>query len=1023
MSTDDGRPPGYGDIPTNPTITITSPAPTTPINLPSLPYPSMSSSSPGDSPCGTDKICDCIGESINSIAASQRLIAQTLYDRLGKVCDQIDGCIDQISSKLKAKWERGVKTCDECKSMVRNGMSGTIEFALACAGSCIGEATQQCSPGHTRADGITCSGCGQAPCCCDLGQCVPCDEPEQPKRKYQGWCDPITKLTVVTREGDPSPGPTYIPGPLTDTEEVAFEQAATYCRSDTQPPIQGTPPRFPTPQPSSQFCSIADYANGNAQSKIGSGVGLANNLAGAYDFQNALGSIGVAGISPSSIGNILVGLFRSQASTPALITSDFSDLLAKMSGCDSPGYRNAIASLASFSNLQKTLGANFDEFLEPIRYAMRSMCTYRMLSPDQAMAGYLANSVTDSELATYWAIGGYCPNELRAAKYASKSKPVPQQLGMMRLRELISPSEYLNGMREVGYTDQHVVDKLFQLHQQPPTMTDIIRFMVRDADDPSIEFWPESDRLFEQKYQATLKKWAKWQGVPDEVAKYAWRAHWTIPAPTQLFEFWHRLRKNPQFGGEAKVLERIKSAMVQQDILPFWHDYYLAVSFRPMGRVDIRRAFNIGSVTEQELPGLFGQIGYSDDVADKLTKFSVKLRDQSAIGHRAVKLYNKFLMTRAESVAAMQQDGLPEEVANRALSMSEGAFISSPYSAAFIRGDLSKDDLLAKLTAHGVTANNADRIAVLLALRKTSHWAVHSYITGSIDTGEATQVMTNDGLEPAIISHLIEKANRTVDDGFIAQCQRGIKRRYLLGDLTADESRTELVARGTTTERAAKMVGWWDCEKLSNGKQVFAAKLCKWLSDGIINAAEFIKRLGRIGYSGETANLMLSDCLGSISAKRLAQAQKDAKSQEMEARKAAQIATRTAAGEQRRLNALQTARSKAAKVRQGRDKQLYAAAENMMKKGGMSFADSIAFVKEGLQELNATYGLPVDESLQVLVVATENWDGEDTATLGASMNELANTINNPSLAPPLEDVYVPPISSGAIQPSAPTRPL
>src|SRR6201999_655363 len=184
----------------------------------------------------------------------------------------------------------------------------------------------------------------------------------------------------------------------------------------------------------------------------------------------------------------------------------------------------------------------------------------------------------------------YCPDALKDYLFAAKAKPVPIQLAMMRRREIISPSEYYSGMRHLGYLEQQTSENLFRLTEQLPPLSEIIRYMVRDADDEKLVQQFGLDTGFTDKFAKQLKQWAKDQGVPEIVAQYSWRAHWTIPSPGQLFTFWHRLRYNPQFGGKEKLLADIKAALVQQDILPYWHDAYLAVSFHPLTRVDARRA-------------------------------------------------------------------------------------------------------------------------------------------------------------------------------------------------------------------------------------------------------------------------------------------------------------------------------------------------------------------------------------------------------------------------------------------------
>lgn len=966
-------------------------------------YPSIPSFDVGG--CA-NSVCDCIGDAVNSIAQSQYRIANLLDQRLGKLCDNIDQCIDQIAEKLKAKWEKGQKTCDECKSMALSGAAGTIEYAIACANSCQAEAKKSCSPGSGAVDGDICTGCGESPCCCKQGSCVPCPEEEKPKKGFQGWCNPINGLVVVTAEGAGPPSPEYIPGPLETTEQVAYEAAVRYCSQRNQqinPPVN-VPPL--TADSASQICNINDYVSGQAAANLGAGVGLANRLGGAAQFLNAIGGVGFAGISVDSVGGILEGISRGLLSTPMGMVQDFSNLLGKMTGCTNETYVNMIKSLSSFAAIQQRMGADFSELLTPFWYALRQSCPFKLLSPDQATAAFMANQITKAQLKTYWSIQGYCPSEVDRNLLASRSKPIPAQLSMMRLRGLITYDEYQSGMRQLGYLETSVTEQLHSLYQQLPPMSEIIRYMVRDAADEGLVAQFGLDDLFAAKYTGQLKKWGEQQGIPEELAKFSWRAHWIIPAPGQLFEMYHRLRKDPQYGGETAFLKIIKDALAQQDIAPYWQDKFIAISFRPMGRVDIRRAFNIGAIQEKELPDLYAQLGYSDDVAAKQTKFSVKLRDISALSHKAIKLWLSMAITRNEASTRMVNDGLPQTVVDQALADSEIHFESSPMAQAFVKGVIDKGQLVGILSSFGVSNNGQGIVTRKLRYKRTKHPAIKKYELGLMTGSQARDLMTGDGMDTDIVDTILSDIADIQDEKSLQRCINGIRRRYVTGDLDQSQADNELQQRGISPQRSGQFVSYWNCEKSSYGKAIPATTLCKWLSLGGIQPQDFVKRLINIGYSPANANLMLSDCLTNINDKRLKLAQKEAKDQELAARRAATQANKLAAAAQRSVVQLAKARKKQAQIRQGRDTQLLKSAENVMIKSESTLTVSMQTARDLLSELQTQYGLPVDEALQIMLVASEKWQGGELADYVSSVAELANAAASSDFTPPLEEVLV-----------------
>jgi hypothetical protein len=641
--------------------------------------------------------------------------------------------------------------------------------------------------------------------------------------------------------------------------------------------------------------------------------------------------------------------------------------------------------------MQRQSGLNLDEFFAPYKYAMYAACRNKQLGPDAALAAYLADPTGRFNVDAHWAIAGLCPEALQAALQAQRAKPIPLQLVNMRRRRMIDSGQYISGMRELGYLDPTVSEQLFRITEQVPSLTDLMRLMIRDTDDDTIEFWPESDRLFQQKYKQTLREWAEFQGVPEKVALYTWRAHWIIPPPTALFEFWHRLRKNKDFGGEEKLLAQIKSALIQQDILPYWHKHYLAISFRPMGRVDIRRSYNIGTLTDDQVKDAYTQLGYSDDTVDLLFKFSKRLRAQSLLTHRAVKLWIAGQITREDAEQRLKSEGFDDDTIGRVFSDSEASFASSELSKAYVRGDLSRRTYTQRLVQAGVSNDGATKLADRLSLRIRRHPAIADYAVGLLNDTQAKSQMTSYGIDTDIADMLLEETERSVKQALLAQCQRGIKRKYLLGEITKGQAHAELVNRGTVESRAAQLTNWWDCERSSVGKSVPAAKLCDWLARGAITTDDLRNRLERIGYRPESAALMVEDCLISVNARRLADAKRQAKEQAQESLRAARILQRQVAQENRVAAQLQRQAKQAQQTRQRRERQALTAAQKIAAKGGVDLFDALAFVNVQRNRVKTDYGLSTDESLIVITKSVDYCPTCDLATLTDVISQMAES--------------------------------
>lgn len=956
-------------------------------------------------PCdseGKGECCSQIASGFASVTGALHEIRSVLSDKLGSGKKSVDDTFDELLEKLREKFETGSKTCDECKTMLRNGLGGTLEYAVVCAGACIDQAAAECSMGSPESWGKPCEGCGEPCCKCVGGICEPepCPEEDKP-RKWIAWCSPATGSVAVTREGGSPPGTGFYQVGMAESESAAAAIAAENCekQSDVRPPVDRPESRQPINVPNA-LCDFDKFISGEGSERITRTNAVTNMAAGWAESYGKILALGMDGINVGSAVGIAEGFIRAATGAPPIWQTELLPIAIASLGCSDSVFTQGLNMLSSIEGIGKLSGVDLTPWTDQIKYVVNARCRQQFMTPDQALAAYLANAIDYRKLDGHWAINNVCNESLNSVLEAARAKPVPIQLAMMRRRKMIDAGGYAAGMRRLGYLESGTAEDLFKLTEQVPTLTDITRLMVRDADDESLVSKFGLDTQFEQKYGGQLREWSEFQGIPEKFAKYYWRAHWSIPAPGQLFTFYQRLRDNPQFGGREKVLDDIKAALIQQDILPYWHEHFLAVSFRPISRVDIRRMFNIGSLTEDEVTAAYRQLGSSDENADKLTKFAVSLRRSAAAGDYAVKLWHKFAIDRTEAKRRMVANGLPDDVANQALSDSQPAFASSPTASAFVRGDLTRQQFTDRLETVGVESVAAAKIADQLALKITNHSAIKGVLAGVIEPSDAKQRMLEFGMSEQIIDNLLSETEETINYAFAAACQKGIKRRYLMGEFGQQEAINKLLSNGATTTRATRLAESWDCEKSSAGKAVPTARLCDWLGSGVISSIDFAARLVRLGHTEIDAARIRDDCLASVSLKRQAQATKEAKEQAtLEERE--QNALRKAAAAAQREGA-QTARlsQQAKDKKRNRETQLMSAASKASKKCDCELGVVVQAVRDGHSMLQREYGFNVDESLATLIKAAEAWDGGDIATYADTIIILALGLTTPAESTP-----------------------
>lgn len=968
-----------------------------------------------DSGCGNEtftesderSVCECLGNSIQRMADAQEYIATLLNERLNVPCNSIDDCAEKILAAIRSRIEGPLYDVSECQRLLISGMGGTLEYAVRCAHNIADQCDRECSVSDPDSEGRCCKTCGNEHCICEAGECVPAEPQEnepQADKLFIAYCNPSTNVAIALPVGE-APPIGYVQVAVSQSESAAMQLGQSAC-SQQQTPQHIGKLELP-PMPTGFACDLPPLFG--SSSKFSSSAALNSfftDLLGQFGASIKSPTVNFFGV-PQGLKTIATAGIKEFVEGVLEISSMFTLPIQRLIGCDSQRWSSAFSIVAVADILERWLGSSFGQVVQPFRYAVNLECPQTHLDGTQAVTTFLGNELSAEDLRTLWKMNGLCDTNLDDYVNAIRRKPEVLQLAIMRHRDIIDVNTYNQKMRELGFLDPVDGENIYEVTKQVPPISDIIRFMVRDADDETLVSRFGLDTEFTNKYRSQLKRWSADQGIPELYAQYAWRSHWQIPSPGQLFEFYHRLRYNPKFGGQAKMLDDIKAALIQQDILPYWHDYYLAVSFRPMRLRDLRRSFEVGSLSDQELLDGYIQLGYSDETAKLIAAYNTRLRDNALINSAPVKQWTRFLRDRNSTVAALRADGFPDAAIDRAIERATPKIATSDQAKAFIKGLLNRQQFSQMLINQGVAPADVTTLVETLSVRRVKHDAVGKYATGRIGRGEATQTMIADGMHPAIVSAIIATVDDNVLESLVVSCQRAIKRRFVMGEIDQQQAINELVARGTVADRAALLVEWWGCELKSGRREVSAAKLCDWLARGVINPIQYIARLVQIGYARLDAELMLADCLTAANEKRLREAAKAAKDQAANAERLARRADMSAAKVERERAKMKALSERKAKLKLSREKAMYSIIDKLNGKLSGSLPDIAHFVSNQVDRLDRQFALSQDQALQVLTVAANEFGGKTQAEFIDVANAIAETTVTADLSDKPKEIFIP----------------
>jgi hypothetical protein len=229
-------------------------------------------------------------------------------------------------------------------------------------------------------------------------------------------------------------------------------------------------------------------------------------------------------------------------------------------------------------------------------------------------------------------------------------------------------------LRDEGWTEDRI-KILKEVSKYFPTPSDLVRFAVREAYTPEVVEKFGLDEDLPPKFIEEAKK----IGMDEEIAKLYWRAHWDLPSATQGFEMFQR---------GIITEDELKLLLRTLDVMPFWRDKLIKLSYSPLTRVDIRRMHALGVLSYDEMVKAYQDIGYSPENAKRLADFTVKYnklhpliddteedekrrRAKDLTGAQILKGYKERLISRDKAKEYLKSITYSEDEAEFLLSLAD----------------------------------------------------------------------------------------------------------------------------------------------------------------------------------------------------------------------------------------------------------------------------------------------------------------------------------------------------------------
>lgn len=430
------------------------------------------------------------------------------------------------------------------------------------------------------------------------------------------------------------------------------------------------------------------------------------------------------------------------------------------------------------------------------------------------------------------ALGGVAKERARISLETNRPLPTPGQAQQLFLRGEIDESAHDKILASYGFTDEHI-GEIKSLYAIIPGVTDIIRMAVREA------FTPEIATRFGQ-YEdlpEAFVSWASKQGLSEDWASRYWASHWELPSPNMGFEMYQRRIINK---------EDLTLLLKALDVMPFWREKLINLSYNPPTRVDVRRMYKMGVISEQDVYNFHLDIGYSPDNARLLTEFTKRYSAPEDVSEQ-------------DEFSSMARSTYSTAYKNRVISADE--YKSFLKSLKYADEDI---DLLVSLDDFAILQKES--LFDPQTYRETYYKMVTSgYNRGLFNREDAKTTIIDLGLseDQAELELNLIDYNRQVSlkDVLVQQ----LHNQYVTFIIDPVDLHSIMDTFGFYADEVDRLIEEWEVERSFRDKRPSVTDLKKFYNEGLITREEYLDELRGIGYHEkyiEMYNQMLSKAKG-----------------------------------------------------------------------------------------------------------------------------------------------------------------
>lgn len=254
------------------------------------------------------------------------------------------------------------------------------------------------------------------------------------------------------------------------------------------------------------------------------------------------------------------------------------------------------AQSASGALIGGAVGKLVDFILRPITLGMSYVPGFMILDPPQLLALWRRNFIDESYLDTHLHWLGLGDDDIKQLKSLTEIRLDPMSWITAFRRKYEDFAKIEDDLKHQGWDAERIEALKFNTLYYP-TPQELVTWQAREVFEPDMIARYGLDAELEGVERDAFYK----AGMSDEQITNFWRAHWEHASWMQVVEMLHRGQLT-----EEEVWDWFRVV----EIPPYWRDKLIAISWNVLTRVDVRRMWDLRTITEERLREVYGEQGY-----------------------------------------------------------------------------------------------------------------------------------------------------------------------------------------------------------------------------------------------------------------------------------------------------------------------------------------------------------------------------------------------------------------------------